>query len=71
MAKEVDDAETIRHVIETLEQKYPQVPREELEAVVNEEFGLLAGRPVRDYLEILTERAARKRLKLKKAAKKS
>ncbi|MET1042826.1 MAG: hypothetical protein ABWX59_01745 [Microbacteriaceae bacterium] len=69
MTREVDDAETIRQVIATLELKFPNVPRDEIETVVNEEFSLLANRPVRDYLEILTERAARKRLK--KLAKQS
>ena len=40
-----------------------------IDEVVREEFAALAGRPVRDYLSVLTERAAKKRLKkLAKAA---
>ncbi|SFN85309.1 three-helix bundle dimerization domain-containing protein [Mycetocola miduiensis] len=63
MTKLIDDEETIRQVADTLEVKYPDMARAELEAIVREEFGAISGRPVRDYLSILTERAARKRIK--------
>jgi hypothetical protein len=63
VAKDIDDEETIRQVADTLEAKYPGMGRNELEAIVREEFGAISGRPVRDYLSILTERAARKRIK--------
>jgi hypothetical protein len=60
---EVDDEDTIRQVVDRLQEKYPEVAREELESVAREEFDAISGRPVRDYLSILTERAAKKRLK--------
>jgi hypothetical protein len=63
VTKDIDDEETIQHVADALEAKYPEMVRVELEAIVREEFGAIAGRPVRDYLSILTERAARKRIK--------
>jgi hypothetical protein len=63
VTKAIDDEETIRHVADSLEAKYPDMVRSELEAIVREEFGAIAGRPVQDYLSILTERAARKRIK--------
>ena len=63
MPTNTDDEETIQHVTDALEKKYPGVKRSELEAVAREEFTAIAGRPVRDYLSILTERAARKRIK--------
>jgi hypothetical protein len=63
VTKDIDDEETIQHVADALEAKYPGMARVELEAIVREEFGAIAGRPVRDYLSILTERAARKRIK--------
>lgn len=63
MTKVIDDEETIRHVADALEAKYPEMARGELEAIVREEFDAIAGRPVRDYLSILTERAAKKRIK--------
>ena len=63
MTTNIDDEETIQQVANALESKYPGMGRADLEAIVREEFGAIAGRPVRDYLSILTERAARKRIK--------
>jgi len=60
---DVDDEDTVRQVVDRLQEKYPDVGRAEIEGVAREEYDALAGRPVRDYLSILTERAARKRLK--------
>ncbi|MCU1405936.1 MAG: hypothetical protein JWQ43_2239 [Glaciihabitans sp.] len=67
MTTEMDDEETIRQVIVRLTDKYPDAAPAEIESIARSEFEALAGRPVRDYLSILTERAAGKRLK--KAAK--
>jgi hypothetical protein len=63
VSTDIDDAETVRQVVERLEKKFPDVPRDQIEAVAQTEFDALAGRPVRDFLTILTERAAKKRLK--------
>lgn len=63
MTTEINDEEVIAQVAETLTEKLPNVPRATIDEVVREEFAGFAGRPVRDYLSILTERAARKRLK--------
>jgi hypothetical protein len=63
VTKDIDDEETIQHVANALEARFPGMARADLEAIVREEFGAIAGRPVRDYLSILTERAARKRIK--------
>jgi hypothetical protein len=60
---DIDDEETLRQVVDRLAEKFPDRPRAELETVARTEFVALAGRPVRDYLSILTERAAKKRLK--------
>ncbi|MFB2580545.1 three-helix bundle dimerization domain-containing protein [Herbiconiux sp. P15] len=69
MAKEVTDEDTIQQVVTRLEAKYPDIPKDEIETAARAELGELAGRPVRDYLAILVERATKKRLK--KAAKPS
>lgn len=50
-------------VADKLSEKNADVPRTVIDEVVREEFLALAGRPVRDYLSVLTERAAKKRLK--------
>ena len=63
MTTDVDDEDTLRQVVDRLQEKYPDLPRAELEGVAREEYDSLSGRPVRDYLSILTERAAKKRLK--------
>jgi hypothetical protein len=63
MTAELDDEEIIRQVTGELEKKFAGLSPAEIEAVVRKEFAALANRPVRDYLLILTERAAKKRLK--------
>ena len=63
MTTELDNEEIIRQVVGELEQKFADRSPDEIETVVREEFDLLARRPVRDYVLILTERAAKKRLK--------
>jgi hypothetical protein len=60
---ELDDEEVQAQVAASLEEKNPGITRSVIDEVVREEFAALAGRPVRDYLSILTERAAKKRLK--------
>jgi len=69
MTTEISDQEVMVQVADKLSEKNSDVPRNVIDDVVREEFMALAGRPVRDYLSVLTERAAKKRLKkLAKAA---
>ncbi|WP_130179050.1 three-helix bundle dimerization domain-containing protein [Cryobacterium sp. SO1] len=63
MTTDIDDEETIRQVVDRLEKKFPDLPRIQIEDVTRSEFAALADRPVRDFLTILTERAAKKRLR--------
>ena len=63
MTTEMDDAEVMSQVADKLSEKNPKVDRSVIDEIVAEEFAGLAGRPVRDYLSVLTERAARKRIK--------
>lgn len=59
----------MNQVADKLSEKNADVPRTVIDEVVREEYQALAGRPVRDYLSVLTERAAKKRIKkLAKAA---
>jgi anti-sigma-K factor RskA len=60
---DIDDEETIRQVVDRLQKKFPDLPRTQIEHVARSEFAALADRPVRDFLTILTERAAKKRLR--------
>ncbi len=59
----MSDQEVMNQVADKLSEKNSDVPRAIIDDVVREEFLALAGRPVRDYLSVLTERAAKKRIK--------
>lgn len=63
MATHIDIDEIYRQVSTRLREKFPQVPATEVDAAVRAELDELAGRPVRDYIEVLTERGAKKRLR--------
>lgn len=63
MAADLTDDEIIKQVTESLRAKFPDAPEPDIDVVVREEFASIASRPVRDFLGVLTERAAKKRLK--------
>ena len=63
MTTELNDAEVKAQVVAKLSEKNPSVSVSIIEEVVEEEVSAIADRPVRDYLSVLTERAAKKRLK--------
>jgi len=63
MAADFVPEDVVRQVTEKLSTKFPGLSRDEIEAVVAEEVGVLAKRPVHDYVAVLSERAAKKRLK--------
>ncbi len=62
MATDIDIDEIFLQVTARLRAKFPEVPADEIDTVVRAELDQLADRPVRDYLEVLTERASKKRL---------
>ena len=68
MSTDMNDDEIISQVIEKLSAKFPDVPREQLDRVVRVEFATVAGGTVRDYLGVLTERAAKQQLRAQIAA---
>lgn len=63
MATEFDADQVIRDSTAAVHKKFPETPETEVEAIIREEVELLAGRPVQDYVSVLVERAAKKRLK--------
>ena len=63
MTTEVKPEEVVIQVSERLQAKNPGVSPEEIDRIVREELAELVDRPVQDYLSVLTERAAKKRLK--------
>ncbi len=62
MTTHMDDEEVIKNVIDSVAKK-SDLSRDQVETAVREEYDALAGRPVRDYVSILTERAVLKRFK--------
>ena len=63
MTTDLSDDEVMAQVAAKLSEKNSDIPRDVIDGVVREEYLAIAGRPVRDYLSVLTERAAKKRLK--------
>lgn len=63
MTTHIDEEQILRETIDALQSKFSDRDRSEIEAIVREEFDRLRERPVRDYLSVLTEKAARERLR--------
>lgn len=62
MAKQ-DEAQAVAAVIDRLAMKFPDTPRPQIEEVVSEEYTALNDGPIRDYVPVLIERAAKLRLR--------
>jgi hypothetical protein len=60
--KQIDEEGAIAQVVNTLIEKFPQSPRAEIERVVHDEHIRFEGRPIRAYVSVLVQRAARLRL---------
>jgi hypothetical protein len=63
MATDIDIDEIYANVTARLREKFPAVPPHEIDGAVRAELDEFAGSPVRDYIEVLTERGAKKRLR--------
>ena len=63
MATDIDIDEIHKQLTARLREKFPEVSPGEVEAVVRAELDEFAGRPVRDYIEVLAERGAKQRLR--------
>lgn len=63
MATEFDRDAVISQVTVRLAEKYEGFDHPRLEQIVREEVDLLADKPVHDYVAVLSERAAKKRVK--------
>lgn len=62
MAKETE-AQAVLAVIERLAGRFPDLDRSDIETVVAEEHAKLSDGPVRDFVPVLVERAAKARLR--------
>ena len=56
------EAEAISRIARRLQQQFPELPAEAVEAAVNGRYQDFYGRPIRDFIPILVEHAAREDL---------
>ena len=61
--REAAEQRSVEEVIDRLTKKYPDVDRGEIEQIVAEEHQAYAGCPVRDFVPVLVEKSAKKRVK--------
>lgn len=57
-----DETRALVAVINNMAERFPDIPRSDIETVVAEEHLNLNGGPIRDYVPLLVEHAAKKRL---------
>lgn len=64
MTQEIaDDAAAIDEIVERLSERYPSLPATTIREVVQAEYGKLDDAHVRDFVAVLVEKQAKKRLK--------
>ena len=59
---ELSEQTVIEQLVERLSQRYPSVPADKVAEVVNDRYARFADRPIRDYIPLFVERAARTEL---------
>lgn len=62
--KKVSEEKAVAEVVDRLAEKFPSVEKTEITRIVADEYGTFEGRPVRDFVPVLTEKSAKKRVKL-------
>ena len=58
-----EETRAVDEVVERLAARFPDVPRDHVQAVVHEEHHELTGNPIRDFVPVLVEHDARERLR--------
>ncbi len=61
-------AQTITDIVQRLSERFPSTPAETIRRVVTETYADFADAKVRDFVEVLVEKQAKKRLKNEHAA---
>jgi uncharacterized protein (DUF433 family) len=59
----IEEVRALGHVVDRLAEKYPDLPREHIEGIVEQEHRSLDAGRLRDYVPILVEHAASTRLR--------
>lgn len=63
MANDIDDDAIIAEIVERLSARFPSAPPESVRAAVTEAYDGLRDAHVRDFVAVLAEKQAKKRLK--------
>jgi hypothetical protein len=58
-----NEAEAMSRIVRRLQQQFPELPPEAIEHAVSGHYEQFDGRPVRDFVPILVERAAKSDLR--------
>ena len=64
-----NEADAISRIVRRLQQQFPELPVETVEKAVLGQYEQFEGRPVRDFVPILVERAAQDQLRTGDAAR--
>ncbi|QCR20453.1 three-helix bundle dimerization domain-containing protein [Agrococcus sp. SGAir0287] len=59
---EAEPDAVVDHVVQAITTRHPELDGETVEHLAREEHAKLAGNPVQDYVEVLTEHAVKRRL---------
>lgn len=57
-----NETDAIQHVVGRLGGQFPELPAEEIERTVHDKYESFADSPIRDFVPVLVERAARRQL---------
>ena len=57
-----NETDAIQHVVGRLGGQFPELPPDEIERTVRDKYESLADSPIRDFVPVLVERAARRQL---------
>lgn len=62
-ARELDEQQGVQQVVDRLAERFPDVDRARIAEIVDEEHHTFDGRKVRDFVPVLVEKSAKRRVK--------
>ncbi|GAA1056293.1 hypothetical protein GCM10017608_27910 [Agromyces luteolus] len=62
-SRDDNEQRSVDEVVDRLSKKFPDLDRDEIRRIVDEEHRAFDGRPVRDFVPVLVEKGAKRRIK--------
>ncbi|MGR0220021.1 three-helix bundle dimerization domain-containing protein [Agromyces sp. ZXT2-6] len=62
-SRELDEQQGVQQVIDRLSERFPDIDRARIAEIVDEEHHTFDGRKVRDFVPVLVEKSAKRRVK--------